>query len=229
MTARGVPQHGIPAPAAGARRTRKGSKGISTRAEIVAVATELFLKNGYGATTVDQIGEAARLTGPAIYRHFRGKSDIFAAVLFRSLDGMTLDPIARLDEAPPQQVLAEMVGVWVDAALNGRQVLALYEHEHHRLDRETLDTLRQARLRFRTPWIRVLRESRPELTEAEALAMVESIFWMISSPAFYRTELDPDQLRDRLKSMVLGALLANDGPPPVGPGRSAPRRPKRAS
>ena len=40
------------------------------------VATKLFARNGYEATTTAAIAEAAGVTEPILYRHFEGKQDL---------------------------------------------------------------------------------------------------------------------------------------------------------
>src|SRR6266496_3786934 len=49
-------------------------------------AAELFRKHGYHQVGVNDIAAAAGVTGPAVYRHFRGKQDILAHVLLSDLD-----------------------------------------------------------------------------------------------------------------------------------------------
>jgi AcrR family transcriptional regulator len=47
---------------------------------IADAAANLFLARGFDSVGVDEIGELAGVTGPAIYRHFRSKADLLAAV-----------------------------------------------------------------------------------------------------------------------------------------------------
>ena len=44
-------------------------------------ALELFVTNGYRATTVDMIGNRAKLTKGAIYFHFKNKEEILLRLL----------------------------------------------------------------------------------------------------------------------------------------------------
>jgi AcrR family transcriptional regulator len=55
---------------------------INRQELIVAKATELFMAQGYNATSVRQIAEAAGCTDAALYYHFRdGKRALFQAVI----------------------------------------------------------------------------------------------------------------------------------------------------
>lgn len=57
-------------------RTRR-----AVRDELVTVALDLFLSQGYEPTTVDQIAAAAGLSRRSFFRYFAGKDDILAQTL----------------------------------------------------------------------------------------------------------------------------------------------------
>ena len=74
----------------GAERRHLGSGGEMTtgtkrrpyrRDEILAAAVKLFHERGYHATGMDDIGAEAGISGPAIYRHFKGKEEILEVLL----------------------------------------------------------------------------------------------------------------------------------------------------
>ena len=55
-------------------------------AKILEVAADLFRKRGFAAVGVDEIGKQAGVTGPAIYRHFKGKDEILGALFDEGMD-----------------------------------------------------------------------------------------------------------------------------------------------
>ncbi|PXW35396.1 UNVERIFIED_CONTAM: TetR family transcriptional regulator [Williamsia faeni] len=70
-----------------------------TRGLLLDAAEESFARNGFGATPLEEIAEAAGYTRSAIYSHFGTKSELFLAVIERSrerfLGGFT-DLVASL-------------------------------------------------------------------------------------------------------------------------------------
>jgi AcrR family transcriptional regulator len=52
-----------------------------TRTRLLATAEELFMRQGFGATTVGTVAREAGLTTGAVYSNFDGKADLFLAVL----------------------------------------------------------------------------------------------------------------------------------------------------
>ena len=59
------------------------------QARILNAAQQLFLEKGYGSASIDQISEMAPASKPTIYAHFSGKEALFAAVVARTINGLT--------------------------------------------------------------------------------------------------------------------------------------------
>lgn len=57
------------------------TKGERTRLQIEDAAVELFMEQGYHATSMRQIAERAELALGGIYNHFASKEDIFKAII----------------------------------------------------------------------------------------------------------------------------------------------------
>ena len=58
------------------------SKGERTHQAILEAAYQLFLEQGYAATSMRQIAEKAHLALGGIYNHFAGKEAIFSELIF---------------------------------------------------------------------------------------------------------------------------------------------------
>jgi len=57
------------------------TKGERTRMQIEDAAIELFIEQGYHATSMRQIAERAELALGGIYNHFKSKDEIFEAII----------------------------------------------------------------------------------------------------------------------------------------------------
>lgn len=53
---------------------------MDTRQRILCEALRLFSQRGYDAVSVEQIAEAVGIKAPSLYKHYKGKQDIFDAV-----------------------------------------------------------------------------------------------------------------------------------------------------
>lgn len=66
-----------------------------TRERLVATARELFLRKGYGATSLGEVAETAGYSKGAVYSNFRGKGHLCLAVL----DAVRADQLTLLTES----------------------------------------------------------------------------------------------------------------------------------
>lgn len=56
-------------------------KAMSTKERILYAALDLISEKGYDGVGVDLIAEHVGLKGPSLYRHYKGKEDIFRALI----------------------------------------------------------------------------------------------------------------------------------------------------
>jgi AcrR family transcriptional regulator len=60
---------------------RKPTRGEARRAAIIAAATDVFLEQGFGATTLDEIVRRAGGSRATLYENFGSKEGLFAAII----------------------------------------------------------------------------------------------------------------------------------------------------
>jgi AcrR family transcriptional regulator len=80
-----------------------------TREEILGAADRLFVEEGFHATSVDQIANAAGYTKGAVYSNFAAKEDLFFAVYERRMDRAVAELERTLEQADSARTWAESV------------------------------------------------------------------------------------------------------------------------
>lgn len=70
------------------------------RSELVDAADRLFVANGFHATSVDAVADAAGYTKGAVYSNFRAKDDLFLAVYERRMTAGLAEVEAMIAETP---------------------------------------------------------------------------------------------------------------------------------
>jgi AcrR family transcriptional regulator len=109
----------------GPKRTRLTRE--ARRAMILSAAADMFQKHGYAAASIDAIAMASGVSGPAIYRYFRRKSELLVALL----DAAATEAVEAMDAAIARGgqagIIDAMAGVMVDRALREGAVIGLLQ------------------------------------------------------------------------------------------------------
>src|SRR5882762_8505104 len=74
----------------------------SRREEILEIAMGLFVSRGYHGVSMDDIGAAAGVTGPALYHHFAGKEAMLVAALNPVSESLLKGGRARVEGHPTE-------------------------------------------------------------------------------------------------------------------------------
>src|ERR1700754_3928333 len=108
----------------------------SRRDEILEIAVGLFAARGYHGVSMDDIGSAAGVTGPALYHHFAGKEAMLVAALVPVSEGLLAGGRQRVADNAGAEALAALIDFHVAFALENPAVIALHLHELARLPDE---------------------------------------------------------------------------------------------
>lgn len=96
-----------------ARRLTRAESQERTRQQLVEAATKLFLRDGFRATTLEQIGEAAGYTRGAVYSNFASKTEMGIAVI----DGLYAEVDHRLGLALREKDWLAALIKWADESI----------------------------------------------------------------------------------------------------------------
>jgi AcrR family transcriptional regulator len=192
----------------------------STRASLLARATEAFAAHGYADAPLDDLVRAAGLTKGALYHHFGSKQGLFEAVI-ADLDARITQRIdAALPAGPPSVAgLAGACRAWLEAMLDpGARRILLLDAPAVLGQRASRELDRQGAI---GPLVAMLEELRtagaldpavdPEPTaHLIAGALYEAALWIGEQPAPKRAL---PRAMDGVARM-LGALAPRRGPAP---------------
>lgn len=96
----------------------RATQGALTLASLLGAARQLFGDQGYADTSLDEVVAVAKVTKGALYHHFRGKEDLFAAVyeqVQREVSDLVVKEFLRPDAWEALQLGCDL---WVDAHLD---------------------------------------------------------------------------------------------------------------
>lgn len=192
------------------RGTRPAGRRRSRREEILDVAVGLFASRGYDGVSMDAIGAAAGVTGPALYHHFKGKEAMLAAALYPVSESLLNGGRARVAQHAddPEAALVALVDFHVDFALANPAVIALHLHELDRLPEQPRREIRRLQRLYVEVWVSTITALRPELTAAEARVLAHATFGLMNSTPFLSVEVDRKRSAALLRTAALAALRA---------------------
>jgi TetR/AcrR family transcriptional repressor of mexJK operon len=67
-------------------RRRRGRPGGSSGSDLLSIAREVFLSQGFAGTTMDAVAARGRISKQTLYRQYSSKDDLFAAVVRNWVD-----------------------------------------------------------------------------------------------------------------------------------------------
>src|ERR1700761_9038275 len=91
---------------------RVAEESSGTKERILRVAAELFYHNGFAATSVREIAEAAGVGQSSLYHHLRSKDQILIQLHVAFIDKLVADlQMTAASDAPPADQLQEIARV----------------------------------------------------------------------------------------------------------------------
>jgi AcrR family transcriptional regulator len=175
------------------------------REVILVAAAELFSERGYPATGIDDIGEAAGISGPGVYRHFGTKSEVLGALVERAIGRVVAGVADVVDSSEdPWVVLRGLVENMVRAVLADRSAWTLVVREQRHLEPDAARALGRAHRLHVAEWVHALAQARPDLTEADILVIVHGVLGVTAPFAVrYDSGLDEDRLVELLIDVAM--------------------------
>jgi AcrR family transcriptional regulator len=170
---------------------------ITRRGDILRAAAHLFADRGYRGVGVDEIGAAVGITGPGLYRHFRGKKDMLAKLLVGISEDLLAGGRRTVAEAPtPESALDGLIRWHIGFALDSPELITLHGRELTHLTPDDQKQVRRYQRQYVELWVEVVGETYPDRRvpqnpddEPDALvrAAVHSVFGLINATPYSAT------------------------------------------
>ncbi len=197
--------HGDHTQAANPRSRRKSDR----RLQLLAAAERLFAERGFLAVRLEDIGAAAGVSGPAIYRHFPNKESLLVELLVgistrllagaREVRSRGTDAAAALDG---------LIDFHLDFALGEPDLIRIQDRDLAYLPAAAERQVRRAQRQYVEVWVGVLRQLEPGLAETDARLMAHAVFGLLNSTPHSLKPADGKAARSRavMRAMTVAAL-----------------------
>jgi len=177
------------------------------RLQLLGAAEHLFAERGFLAVRLEDIGAAAGVSGPAIYRHFPNKESLLVELLVgistRLLAGARA---VQSREADAGAALDGLIDFHLDFALGEPDLIRIQDRDLAYLPTAAERQVRRAQRQYVEIWVGVLRRVEPQLAESDARLMAHAAFGLLNSTPH---SLKPDgaaRSRAVMRAMTVAAL-----------------------
>lgn len=184
------------------------------RQALLAAAAALFALHGFNRVSLEDLGAAAGISGPAVYRHFQGKQAVLGDLLLtvsRELLGGGRRVIAETTD--PLAALRRLVGFQVEFALGKPDVIRVQDRDFSNLSQKDQSEVRALQRNYVEIWVEVLSLLHPGTDAVELRMRAHATFGLINStPHSVRNhgrKIAPKTARPLLEGMALAALTVD--------------------
>src|SRR3984957_13217650 len=188
---------------------RRSQLKSDRRLQLLSAAERLFAERGFLAVRLEDIGAAAGVSGPAIYRHFPNKESLLVELLV----GISTRLLAgarevRSREADADAALNGLIDFHLDFALGEPDLIRIQDRDLAHLPAAAERQVRRAQRQYVEVWVSVLRELKPALVEADARLMAHAVFGLLNSTPHSLKPADGKAARSRavMRAMTVAAL-----------------------
>lgn len=173
------------------------------REKLLHVAAGLMAERGYHGVSINDLGAAAGVSGPALYRHFPSKQAVLGEMLVgisqRLLDG---------GQARASGGLHALLAFHSEFALTEPELIRVQDRDLASTTTEDRTRVRRLQREYVELWVVQLRAERPDLDEAVARARVQAVFGLLNSTPHAGRGLTRVQMGALLHELGSVALLA---------------------
>lgn len=197
---------------AAAPTTRRSRQKSDRRSQLLTAAERLMAERGFAAVRLEDIGAAAGVSGPAIYRHFPNKEALLVELLVGISTRLLAGAQDVVAQAPgPAEALDGLIEFHLDFALGESDLIRIQDRDLAQLPASAQRQVRRAQRRYVEIWVAVLRQFNPGLAEAEARLMAHAGFGLLNSTPHSMKPLtarqaDQGRSRELLRAMTIAAL-----------------------
>jgi AcrR family transcriptional regulator len=186
---------------------RNGRTRITRRDQLLGIAAEVFAARGFAGVTVDDLGAAAGVSGPALYHHFDSKEALLGEMLVRISQSLLVEARAAVAATSGVEVLSALIAMQVDFAVDNRALITVHFRDLVHASDADHRKVRELQNAYVDIWAEALADQRPGLSTRTTRAAVHATLGLINSTPF-SGRLRRDEMVELLRRMAKGSLEA---------------------
>jgi AcrR family transcriptional regulator len=177
-----------------------------TRDVMLRQAARLFATQGFRGTSVEDIGSACGVSGPAVYKHFSGKDEILARLLVDISEQLVEGGRQVAADPDAASALRALVEFHTDFALGEPDLIRVQDRDLTSLNERDRARVRRLQRTYVEHWTSVLQRLHPSLPVETARLRAHAVFGLLNSTP--HSARGREEARRQLIAMALRALEA---------------------
>lgn len=167
-------------------RVSRSAAKAQRREAILDAAKVLFARNGFRSVSIDEIGNGAGVSGPAVYRHFASKEAILSELLvgisaYLKAGGGHIVENRKFPSG--EDVLGHLIDFHVEFAVSEPELIRIQDRDFAQLPQEARSRVRLLQRAYIDRWVSVL-TSFSDLNREQARVRVHAVFGMMNSTPY---------------------------------------------
>src|SRR3954469_8735924 len=155
------------------------------RERLLREAARLFAERGFHGVSIEDLGSAAGISGPAVYRHFPNKDAVLGALLIgvsrRLLEGGRAEATGS---SSAREALGRLVAFHTAFALAEPELISVQDRDLPNLSTAAARQVRRLQRAYVEVWVAPLPRLEPALAETEARTRAHAAFGLLNSTPF---------------------------------------------
>ncbi|WP_214371010.1 TetR/AcrR family transcriptional regulator [Pseudonocardia sp. H11422] len=189
------------------------------RERVIAIAADLFARNGYHGTGIAELGKAVGLGRGALYHYIESKEALLYDISKTQVDTMNAHAEQALRAgSAPEELLREMARGLLRNIAAHQAEWAVFFRDYSALTGDRRDRVIAARERYEGYWRQALdRGVEAKVLRPTPRLLVKGILGMLNYTYLWFEpggELSPDELADEFLDAVLDGIRLNPQPRP---------------
>ena len=185
---------------------------------IIDTATELFHKNGYRSTTLEDVAKEIGITKAALYHYVSSKENLLSIIYIKALESIfkNTNKIAEMNLPPDEKMRLIISNHVKNISIKSLSILSVFFAEENQLSPANLKGIKAEKKKYNQILEKiigegidqgVLRDTDPKLQTYGILGMCNWIYkWY--NPKY--TPYTPDQIADHIINLLERGYLASE-------------------
>jgi AcrR family transcriptional regulator len=175
------------------------------REELKRLAAELFAARSFAGVTMDEIGAAAGVSGPALYHHFASKEALLGEMLVSISEHLLARAESITARSHGAEALAALVAAHVEFALDRPDLITVQYRDFVDAGDDDQRAVRRLQSRYVELWVERLDGISASRDRGRARAAVHAVLGMLNSTP-HSARLERDEMAALLQTMAMAAL-----------------------